>query len=64
MTTQREKTPALQAWADLLVCPACYGSLREDESRVRCDGCGGVYPVADGVPVLISERNLAREPKP
>lgn len=64
MSTQREKTPALQAWADLLVCPACHGSLREDTGRVTCDRCGSVYPVEDGIPVLIAERKLGEEPNP
>jgi len=23
--------------------------------RLRCDGCGRVYPIIDGIPVLIAE---------
>lgn len=64
MTTQPEKTPALQAWADLLVCPACLGNIREIEGRVTCESCRSVYPVEDGVPILIAERKLAEEPNP
>jgi uncharacterized protein YbaR (Trm112 family) len=55
MTFERN-LPALEQWADALVCPACLGALRVEESRVVCAGCGRIYPVVDGIPVLIAER--------
>ncbi|MGB8028628.1 MAG: Trm112 family protein [Terracidiphilus sp.] len=39
-----------------LACPACYGELRLENSRLLCIACGRVYPVADGIPVLTIER--------
>jgi uncharacterized protein YbaR (Trm112 family) len=39
-----------------LACPACYGDLRLEDSRLFCTACGRVYPVVDGIPVLIIER--------
>lgn len=33
----------------LLVCPACRGALNR---ALRCRGCGFIYPVINGVPIL------------
>jgi uncharacterized protein YbaR (Trm112 family) len=47
---------ALQEWAGELACPACFGALRLGTTTVVCAACGRVYPVVDGIPVLIAER--------
>ncbi len=39
-----------------LACPACYGDLRLENSRLLCTACGRAYPIADGIPVLIIDR--------
>jgi hypothetical protein len=39
-----------------LACPACYGALRPENSRLLCITCGRAYPIVDGIPVLIIER--------
>lgn len=44
----------------VLACPRCGGSLR-DESRggepaLLCDRCALVFPVEEGIPVLLAER--------
>lgn len=47
---------AVPGWArDLLRCPACHAVLADAEAgtRLACTGCGLVYPVRDGVPVLL-----------
>ena len=40
-----------------LRCPACRVALafRQDKQDFRCDGCKRVYPIRDGVPVLLVE---------
>ncbi len=44
---------------DILVCPQCHSALAEsgqdDATELRCTGesCGLVYPVRDGIPVLL-----------
>ncbi|GAB2874824.1 Trm112 family protein [Streptomyces mayteni] len=45
------------ALLDLLVCPVCHASLREDDQELVCtgDGCGLAYPVEDGIPVLLED---------
>jgi uncharacterized protein YbaR (Trm112 family) len=41
-----------------LACPVCFGELRLDVSgqRICCAGCLRIYPLVDGIPVLIAER--------
>jgi uncharacterized protein len=48
---------ALNQWADKLACPACFGPLHLSEAAVTCTSCGRIYPVVDGIPVLIAERS-------
>ena len=41
----------------LLCCPLCGQAVRPlpDDSGLACDGCGRVYPVVDGIPVMLVE---------
>ncbi|MGD0294850.1 MAG: Trm112 family protein [Terracidiphilus sp.] len=41
---------------DQLACPACRGALRLEEARLICRLCGHDYPIVDGIPALITER--------
>jgi len=36
----------------LLVCPACRGGLDWGARDIRCTGCGAIYEVTDGIPLL------------
>ena len=40
---------------DLLVCPACRKPLamKDEGQSLKCGGCRRVYPVRDGIPVLL-----------
>jgi hypothetical protein len=39
---------------DLLVCPACHGEIDPvGEEGLACRGCRRVYPIRDGIPVMI-----------
>jgi uncharacterized protein YbaR (Trm112 family) len=42
---------------EILVCPACRADVAElpDGSGIECRGCGRVYPVRDGIPVMLVE---------
>lgn len=49
---------------EILVCPACHAEVREIDSGagLECAGCGRVYPVRDGIPVmLVEEASAPRE---
>lgn len=51
---------------ELLCCPAeeagvpCHGGLEETADGLRCLRCGRIYPVEDGIPVLLADQ--ARRP--
>lgn len=55
----------LKKLLDILVCPVpeCRKplTLAADEKSLKCTGCGRVYPVRDGIPVLLIEQ--AEPPK-
>jgi uncharacterized protein len=40
---------------DLIVCPACKKDLelKSDPEALKCTACRRVYPVRDGLPVLL-----------
>jgi hypothetical protein len=50
----------LKKLLDILVCPVpeCRKplTLAADESSLRCTGCGRVYPVRDGIPILLVDQ--------
>jgi uncharacterized protein len=57
MCAERRKPPAFDpAILDRLACPVCMGALRLCESRLQCESCCRVYPIIDGIPVLIADR--------
>lgn len=57
---------------EILRCPACHGEINPlDEDRgLECRECGRVYPIRDGIPVMLVEEasppraeNAARQEK-
>jgi len=50
------QSPLPASVLDQLACPACFGDLHLDGLRLECDGCGRIYPIVDGIPVLIVEQ--------
>jgi uncharacterized protein YbaR (Trm112 family) len=48
----------LKQWAEDVVCPMCYAPLRFEDATVTCSGCARVYPIVDGIPVLIPQRAI------
>jgi uncharacterized protein YbaR (Trm112 family) len=40
---------------DIIVCPACHGTLAAQGTPLEldCAGCGRAYPIRDGIPVLL-----------
>jgi uncharacterized protein len=56
MATAKTQLRDVKGWADRLACPVCFQPLRFEAEHVACTGCGRVYPIVDGIPVLIAER--------
>lgn len=44
---------------EILRCPACRGTIRllDADAGLECDACGRVYPIADGIPVMLVEES-------
>jgi len=43
---------------DILVCPACKAPvvLVQDQNALKCAQCHRVYPIRDGIPVLLIDQ--------
>ena len=41
-----------------LVCPVCHAALTVQDEGIRCKDCGRVYPIVDGLPVLLASRAI------
>jgi uncharacterized protein YbaR (Trm112 family) len=48
---------------EILICPDCQQPVREleQDKGLECSGCGRVYPVRDGIPVMLVDE--ASDPK-
>lgn len=46
------------ALKEILACPRCKGDLEIDEAHgeIRCRACHLVYPIEDGIPVMLIDR--------
>lgn len=46
---------------EILVCPACHAKVRPTAPAdgLACEGCGRVYPIRDGIPVMLVEEASA-----
>jgi uncharacterized protein YbaR (Trm112 family) len=44
-----------QSLLDILACPQCKETIRQDEEKgvLICDQCRLMYPVRDGIPVML-----------
>ncbi|HWX53734.1 MAG TPA: Trm112 family protein [Verrucomicrobiae bacterium] len=56
----------LKKLLEIIVCPVAECrkplTLAADEKSLQCTGCKLVYPVLDGIPVLLVDQ--ARQPQP
>jgi uncharacterized protein YbaR (Trm112 family) len=46
---------------EILICPACRGEIEpvRDENGLECLRCGRVYPVRNGIPVMLVDEASA-----
>ena len=47
---------------EILACPACKGDVEylAREEIIRCIECGKVYPVKEGIPIMLVEEAESR----
>ena len=48
---------------ELLACPECKGklALKPAGDGLKCEPCRRVYPIRDGIPVLLTEESVVEE---
>ncbi len=48
---------------EVLACPACSKRPRVEmaENGLRCPQCGRVYPVQDGIPIMLVDKAIGAE---
>jgi uncharacterized protein len=48
---------------DILVCPACKNSLalNPGQDSLKCSHCHRVYPIQDGIPILLIDQARIEE---
>jgi hypothetical protein len=46
---------------EILACPKCKGDIRlnEDDSGLICDQCKLLYPIKDGIPIMLVEEAVS-----
>lgn len=42
---------------EVLVCPKCKTKVVQDNDKLKCtsDTCGLIYPIRDGIPIMLIE---------
>ncbi len=62
-TVAMETELVLPALLEVLICPSCHGKVVLEAgvrdglaAGLRCVGCGRVYPLVDGIPVMLIDR--------
>ena len=38
----------------ILACPQCKNDLIISENKLKCEGCKVIFPIKNGIPVLLS----------
>jgi uncharacterized protein YbaR (Trm112 family) len=39
----------------IMACPVCRGALEDRGEALACTACGVLYPVRDGIPIMLPE---------
>lgn len=55
--------PLSKELLEILVCPYCKGDLelKPDESGLKCLQCRRLYPIRDGIPVMLIDEATIEE---
>ncbi|MFO8052761.1 MAG: Trm112 family protein [Candidatus Omnitrophota bacterium] len=39
----------------ILACPVCKADIKLDKEKIVCQKCGRIYPIKDGIPIMLEE---------
>ena len=59
--------PVSPSLLEILCCPAvhagnaCHGDLVQLKSGLQCQTCGLVYPIENGIPILLPDSGIAKD---
>ncbi len=55
-----EKKPISDFLLNILACPICHGDLKltDDEKYLKCENCKKLYPIRDGIPIMLVEEAI------
>mgnify|MGYP000026364157 CR=1 FL=1 len=44
---------------NILACPVCKSDVilvnKKGEEKIKCTGCGRLYPIKEGIPIMLEE---------
>ncbi|MBC7289091.1 MAG: Trm112 family protein [Armatimonadetes bacterium] len=43
---------------EILACPDCLGTVRQECDWIVCEKCGRRYPIRDGIPIMLIEESV------
>jgi len=52
-----------QELLSILACPACKAQVSLENEKIICRGCGLIYPIKEGVPIMLIEEAKKNESK-
>jgi uncharacterized protein YbaR (Trm112 family) len=61
---RQKRAPARKVRLEsILACPACLGDVKVLRDAVKCEGCGRVYPIERGFPMMLLDQDLRHRPE-
>ncbi|HET9494682.1 MAG TPA: methyltransferase domain-containing protein [Chloroflexia bacterium] len=61
---RQKRTPARKVNLEsILACPACGGDVKLMRDAVKCEGCGRVYPIERGFPMMLLDQDMRHRPE-
>ena len=62
------KKPVSDRLLEILACPVCKASvelwpLNRDDSGLKCSKCNRIYPIREGIPVMLESEVLSGDNK-
>ncbi|MDQ5825183.1 MAG: methyltransferase domain-containing protein [Chloroflexota bacterium] len=46
----------------ILACPACGGDIKRLRDAMKCQSCGRVYPIENGIPMMLLDQDMRHRP--